>query len=135
VESIRLPNRGAQINPRRPAHAMHLGVVDYAGTESGALARFLTWWPTPTAPGRSFALYSDYRMYNGGHAYRDIAKGFNQPGSYISLAIGHWDFIGPNTWYVEGSFNKEPVDLLRSLPPMWAGQSHPVDVPSALFRL
>jgi hypothetical protein len=74
-------------------------------------------------------------MYNSGHAYCAIAKGFNQPGSYVSLAIGHWGFIGPNAWYVEGSFNKEPVDLLRSLPPMGAGKSHPVDVPSTLRRL
>jgi hypothetical protein len=95
---------------------MHLGDVSSAGTESGVLARSLKWWPTPAAPGRSFALYSHYKMYNSGHAYCDSAKVFNQPASYVSLAFEHRDFIGLEMRYVEGSLNKALGEWLRSLP-------------------
>lgn len=102
-----------QINKIAPDHVIHLGDVYYAGTPEEVRERFLKYWPTPTAPGRSFALNSNHEMYSGGYGYFDTTlKTFKQPASYFSLANDHWRFIGLDTGYVEHDMNKEQVDWL-----------------------
>jgi hypothetical protein len=94
---------------------IHLGDVYYAGTPKEVEERFLQYWPSPTAPGRSFALNSNHEMYSGGYGYFDIIlKRFQQPASYFSLGNQHWRFIGLDTGYIDHDLNKEQVAWLTA---------------------
>lgn len=102
------------LNPA-PDHIIHLGDVYYAGTEKEVRERFLQYWPTPKAPGKSFALNSNHEMYSGGYGYFNLTlKQFKQPASYFSLANRNWRFIGLDTGYVDHDLNKEQVDWLTA---------------------
>jgi Calcineurin-like phosphoesterase len=102
------------LNPQ-PDHVIHLGDVYYAGTVKEVQERFLKYWPTPKAPGMSFALNSNHEMYSGGYGYFDYTlKQFKQPASYFSLANKNWRFIGLDTGYVEHDLNNEQVDWLTA---------------------
>jgi predicted phosphodiesterase len=91
-----------QMSRVKPDHVIHLGDVYYAGTPDEVKERFLKYWPTPSAPGRSFALNSNHEMYSGGYGYFDqTLKKFKQPASYFSLANAQWRFIGLDTGYDE----------------------------------
>ncbi|MDX6613017.1 MAG: hypothetical protein QOD75_2203 [Blastocatellia bacterium] len=104
-----------QIKKLKPDYVVHLGDVYYAGTPKEVKDRFLKFWPTPAAPGQSFALNSNHEMYSGGYGYFDgILKEFRQPASYFSLANKNWRFIGLDTGYMEHDLNKEQVDWLTA---------------------
>ena len=91
-----------QIAKLKPDHVIHLGDVYYSGTPKEVEERFLQYWPSPSAPGMSFALNSNHEMYSGGYGYFDHAlKKFKQPASYFSLANANWRFIGLDTGYDE----------------------------------
>jgi hypothetical protein len=105
----------AQIKQKNPDHIIHLGDVYYAGTPKEVEERFLQYWPTPTAPGRSFALNSNHEMYSGGYGYFDvILQRFQQPASYFSLGNQHWRLIGLDTGYVDHDLNREQVEWLTA---------------------
>jgi predicted phosphodiesterase len=77
--------------------------------------RFLKYWPTPAAPGHSFALNSNHEMYSGGYGYFDhILKQFQQPASYFSLANDNWRFIGLDTGYDEHDLHDPQADWLKA---------------------
>jgi len=104
-----------QIRKIKPDYVVHLGDVYYSGTPKEVQDRFLKFWPTPAAPGQSFALNSNHEMYSGGYGYFDtILKEFKQPASYFSLANKNWRFIGLDTGYVEHDLNKEQVAWLAA---------------------
>ncbi len=102
-----------QIKKINANYVIHLGDVYYAGTQKEVQDRFLKYWPSPAAPGQSFALNSNHEMYSGGYSYFDVTlKQFKQPASYFSLANNNWRFIGLDTGYVDHDLNKEQVDWL-----------------------
>ena len=104
-----------QIKKLKPDYVIHLGDVYYAGTPKEVEDRFLKFWPTPAAPGQSFALNSNHEMYSGGYGYFDkILKQFKQSASYFSLANKNWRFIGLDTGYVEHDLNQGQVDWLTA---------------------
>jgi hypothetical protein len=110
------------LNPT-PDHVIHLGDVYYAGTAREIKERFLKYWPTPPAPGRSFALNSNHEMYSGGYGYFDVTlKEFKQPASYFSLGNKNWRFIGLDTGYVDHDLNNEQVEWLAG---QFTGSSNP----------
>jgi len=103
-----------QIAKLAPDHVIHLGDVYYAGTPNEVQERFLKYWPTPGAPGRSFALNSNHEMYSGGYGYFDYTlKKFAQPASYFSLANDNWCFIGLDTGYDEHELHAPQAEWLR----------------------
>jgi hypothetical protein len=105
-----------QIKQRQPDHVIHLGDVYYAGTEEEVRDHFIKYWPTPKAPGRSFALNGNHEMYSGGYGYFDlILKEFKQDASYFCLENRYWRFIGLDTGYIDHNLNKEQVNWLRAL--------------------
>ncbi len=102
-----------QIAKLKPNHVIHLGDVYYSGTPGEVKDRFLKYWPTPRAPGLSFALNSNHEMYSGGYGYFDLTlKRFKQPASYFSLSNEHWRFIGLDTGYDDHDVNGKQREWL-----------------------
>jgi predicted phosphodiesterase len=104
-----------QISRLKPDHVIHLGDVYYAGTPDEVKERFLKYWPTPSAPGRSFALNSNHEMYSGGYGYfEQTLKKFKQPASYFNLANAQWRFIGLDTGYDEHDLHAPQAEWLAN---------------------
>ncbi|HYX29446.1 MAG TPA: metallophosphoesterase [Pyrinomonadaceae bacterium] len=104
-----------QIKQINPDHVIHLGDVYYAGTPKETKERFLQYWPTPTDPGKSFALNSNHEMYGGGYGYFDITlPTFKQPASYFSLSNNHWRLIGLDTGYDEHELHDPQAEWLAA---------------------
>jgi hypothetical protein len=104
-----------QIKAIKPNHIIHLGDVYYAGTPKEINERFLTFWPTPAEPGKSFALNSNHEMYSGGYGYFDVTlPKFKQPASYFSLSNQNWRLIGLDSGYDEHDLHPPQADWLKT---------------------
>jgi hypothetical protein len=106
----------------REQHVVHLGDVYYSGWPEEYEEHFLANWPVK--PGEesqygSWCLNANHDMFSGGHGFFDYllrdARFAGQGGkSYFSLETSHWQLLGLDSAWTEGSLAGSQVEWVVS---------------------
>ena len=105
---------GENIRGVAPDHVIHLGDVYYAGTPREMRRNFLDVWAAVGPPhARYWGLNANHDMYSGGHGYFEhLLPALGQPASYFAMRNEHWQLIGLDSAYVNGSLTPEQLPWL-----------------------
>lgn len=106
----------------KPAVAIHLGDIYYAGTKLECEA-FLKNWPWrmnagSPMPNANLALNGNHEMYTGGESYfKVVLQAFEQRQPFFCMQNTHWRVIGLDTAYNGGRL--KPADAQDPLTAQW----------------